>query len=228
MVNGKRQGKGRLKTHTGFVKYEGAWHDDKRCGYGVTKTSQSLHEGNYVDDLYEGAGIVLWRDGERYSGYFRQGKLHGYGRYEWTNGDVYSGQWLDGQMTGSGFLSRGTSGDQLSGHFRNGQLHGLAMKQWGAGTYDKERYVGYFRDGVQSGYGEMLCMRTNNAMKVYLSSLHGNPKYGHMNSPYKSLHHLRHSVFRGLWQDNDIGRLGDHRGCFLEKSFYRALHFAHW
>lgn len=74
LVDGKRDGKGRLINSSGIVTYEGNWKNDQRSGYGISKyDGGDCHEGNYSKDDRHGVGVFLWSDGDKYTGNFDKG-----------------------------------------------------------------------------------------------------------------------------------------------------------
>jgi hypothetical protein len=59
-------------------------------------------EWDTVSNLRDGRGIVIWKNGSRYDGYFKNGKANGYGRIIHAEGDVYEGNWSDDKVHGYG------------------------------------------------------------------------------------------------------------------------------
>jgi hypothetical protein len=43
----------------------------------------------------ESTGELKWKDGGKYVGQFKGGKIHGKGTHTWANGDIYYGEWKD-------------------------------------------------------------------------------------------------------------------------------------
>ena len=63
----------------------------------------SVYSGEVVgDNVREGRVMVIWSDGSRYDGYWREDKANGRGRLIHADGDVYEGEWLDDQASGFG------------------------------------------------------------------------------------------------------------------------------
>ena len=50
----------------------------------------------------EGKGILVWPDGSRYDGSWKDDKANGYGRLIHADGDVYTGEWKDDMAEGFG------------------------------------------------------------------------------------------------------------------------------
>lgn len=49
-----------------------------------------------MDDVKEGFGIELFRNGDRYIGNYSNGKFEGEGKYIWFNRSSYSGAFHEG------------------------------------------------------------------------------------------------------------------------------------
>lgn len=49
-----------------------------------------------------GQGILVWPDGARYEGEFRNNKANGLGRFFHNNGDVYEGEFREDKANGEG------------------------------------------------------------------------------------------------------------------------------
>lgn len=154
MKKGYRDGTGTLRERNGVILYEGDWKDDKPHGYGKKyfPRTHDRHEGSYVHGERHGLGIYLWANGDKYSGDWDKGLMHGRGRFEWAaNGEVYNGQWVKGKMTGEGIKVQ-SDGCRLQGAFVAGELHGWAEKIFSGG----DRYTGYFKNNSREGYGEYV------------------------------------------------------------------------
>ena len=41
---------------------------------------------------------MTWKNGDKYSGDFKDGKIHGQGTQIWKNGNVYEGEWQNGKI----------------------------------------------------------------------------------------------------------------------------------
>ncbi len=46
--------------------------------------------------------MLLWPDGSKYEGYFKNNMAHGRGRLIHANGEVYEGEWLNDKANGYG------------------------------------------------------------------------------------------------------------------------------
>jgi len=45
----------------------------------------------WKDDLQDGKGIEVWKDGSKYDGQYKYGNKEGYGEYYWGDGSIYKG-----------------------------------------------------------------------------------------------------------------------------------------
>lgn len=55
-----------------------------------------------ADGLFEGDGVALFLSGNKFTGSFNRGQMHGQGKYIWTDGLVYTGSFVDNKITGTG------------------------------------------------------------------------------------------------------------------------------
>ena len=44
-----------------------------------------------------GIGELMWKDGKKYKGEFKNDKREGNGIFHWRDGRIYDGQWRDGK-----------------------------------------------------------------------------------------------------------------------------------
>ena len=134
------------------VVYEGELVEGVRSGHGVlTWADGSRYEGQFKAGVRHGQGTLLLATGDLYTGEFQQDAMTGRGRFEWTNGDVYEGDFVDGERTGQGgYLWR--NGARYRGALRAGIPHGEGVYEYPDGTV----YRGQFEDGTKAGFGELL------------------------------------------------------------------------
>ena len=70
-----------------------------------------------------GKGILIWNNGNRYYGDFKEGGRTGKGTLYFSDGAIYRGDFVEGRREGYGvYLS--TDGTRSSGRFLNGRFHG--------------------------------------------------------------------------------------------------------
>ena len=55
-----------------------------------------------ADGLFEGAGYAEFTSGNKFTGEFRRGEMHGHGEYKWTDGLIYRGDFVNNKIVGSG------------------------------------------------------------------------------------------------------------------------------
>ena len=124
-ANGRRHGKGRMKSEDGEV-YEGEWVEDKREGHGTCELANGAvyvgefkkgkrdgrgtyycnngdkYIGDYKKDLRDGQGTYLLKNGDRYVGQYQAGKREGVGTFYWKDGCVDVGTFVEGKDCGDG------------------------------------------------------------------------------------------------------------------------------
>jgi len=131
------------------------------------------------DGLYQGQGVIDYRNGDTYDGSFKGGKRHGWGRFTIASrtpsgsGDMYEGEWAHDAYHGKGRITT-SMGTIFEGQFESGRPHGhcehrrkdgcllfsgeyvSGVKQ-GIGTevfQDRSVYTGEFENNVPHGLGE--------------------------------------------------------------------------
>ena len=154
-VEGRGSGYGRMEVQGpyGEIVYIGELRGGKQHGYGTYKWIAGFRKGNryegyFLDGKRNGRGVYTWSSGNRYEGYFLDGKRNGRGVYTWQDGTRYEGDFVDGKLNGRGVYTW-SSGNRYEGYFLDGKRNGRGVYTWQDGT----RYEGQFRDGKQHGYG---------------------------------------------------------------------------
>ena len=75
------------------------------------------------------------RQGLKYVGQLKKGKLHGYGNAEWRNGSWYKGQWRNGEFHGKGqYFVPGSEGFLYLGSFRDNIIDGQGVLKYNSGA----------------------------------------------------------------------------------------------
>ena len=58
--------------------------------------SMVRYEGEWVDGLHQGIGMMTWPNGQKYDGSWQKGQMHGLGVFRWQNGTCREGKWENG------------------------------------------------------------------------------------------------------------------------------------
>ncbi len=78
----------------------------------IINDSEGLYEGEVnKSNKKQGYGVQIYKNGERYEGYWVNNRPMGNGSLAYTNGDLYYGEVKDGKRHGYGSLSK-PNGDQ--------------------------------------------------------------------------------------------------------------------
>merc|ERR1712228_548829 len=103
----------------------------------IDKT-QKYTKGNVNNQCVEN-GKSVWKNGNSYKGYWKDGKRDGYGMYKWANGDEYRGNWKDNKKNGYG-MYKWANGDEYHGNWSNDVKHGQGVLKQGNKVIKKGKW----------------------------------------------------------------------------------------
>ena len=92
--------------------------------------------------------ILLFKNGDKYEGYFKNNYFNGDGTFTCKNGDKYSGKWVDSKRSGDGTLYF-HNGDKYEGNWHEGRRHGSGKMRFANGDV----YVGGWQNDKRNGQG---------------------------------------------------------------------------
>lgn len=108
-----------------------------------------LFSGCEDGDCHNGFGTYIWKngdtddrpwvDGDKYIGYFLDGKMHGQGIYYSFYGHVYNGSYINGMRSGHGTISY-KNGDKYDGDFLFDKKNGNGILTNNKGVSKNVRY----------------------------------------------------------------------------------------
>ena len=104
--------------------------------YGEYSTSEGTSTGEWLNDMLNGEGSMVWSDGSSYVGEFLDADFHGLGTYDWGDGEIYVGEWLENKFHGLGKYIW-SDGTMEFGIFYNDEL----VKKLTAELFEKEVIV---------------------------------------------------------------------------------------
>ncbi len=106
------------------------------------------YEGQFREGLFDGWGVFQYANGDRYEGEFKGDLKHGRGMFLGRNGERYEGQYAQDVRQGIGRLIM-PDGDRYVGEFRNGKVSGRGTFLYANGN----RYSGDVLNGQRHGKG---------------------------------------------------------------------------
>jgi hypothetical protein len=165
------------------------------------------YTGEYIitDDgkrIKDGKGVVIWKDGSKYTGEWKNDGYNGYGTLTYENGSVYKGTWKDFSRDGygtlilnnfdnGGFIDCLNNAKKYVGDFKDSWITG-----YGTITYnDGREYIGYFDYNELSGYGTMTWKNGAKYVGNWAGSLFNG--YGTYKLPDGS-------ISKGTWKDGKL------------------------
>lgn len=136
-------------------RYVGEYKDGKPYGKGKIYYNDGFivsYEGNFVDGMRQGQGVIVWQNGDRYEGNWENNKMNGQGTYIWSSGNKYVGQWVNDTRTGKG-TEYYTDGNRFEGYFKNGKRNGAGVEYYTNAVLGKAvRIECEWVDGKRSGF----------------------------------------------------------------------------
>jgi hypothetical protein len=120
------------------------------CKVSVSGVGESMpagvYQGQCANGKPDGSGEVVFSNGDRFKGEFRNGRIHGQGT--WTSGssgNTYTGNWFDGRRQGEGTYSWSHGSQQYVGEWVDDKRQGRGTFTWANG----DRFEGEFRNNQQ-------------------------------------------------------------------------------
>jgi len=96
----------------------------------------------------DGKGVMIFYDGSRYDGYWKNNQAHGKGRLIHSDGDCYEGDWANDKAQGKGTYAHG-DGALYTGDWEMDKQEGFGIETWPDGA----RYEGKYKNGKKEGKG---------------------------------------------------------------------------
>ena len=121
---------------------------DQQTGTGVFEWDSSTYYGDVTDGIANGAGYIVWDNGERYVGDWVWNDMTGYGTYIWPDGECYTGSYQDDLFHGAGTFSW-ADGESYTGAYVRDQRTGTGTYTWPDGSC----YTGEFANDQPTGRG---------------------------------------------------------------------------
>ena len=129
--------------------YFGELYNQKKNGMGILIYKNGrIFEGFWMNDLKHGNGFEFYNNGNTYMGEYSEGKPHGQGIFKWKSGEIYEGQFNKGLKSGEGKWF-GIRNEMYSGHWENNKPHGYGIMVFS----NKDVYKGEWKEGLKCGFG---------------------------------------------------------------------------
>jgi hypothetical protein len=116
--------------------------------------NDDIYEGEIENNLPHGNGTMIYKDGAKYTGNWKNGKKEGYGIYEFSNDDknkIYSGLFENDEICGLGLIVY-TDNTFYQGEFKRGKCEGYGKYIFDGGNI----YEGEWKNEKMEGYGKYI------------------------------------------------------------------------
>eukprot|EP01100_Stratorugosa_tubuloviscum_P000667 TRINITY_DN1148_c0_g1_i1.p1 TRINITY_DN1148_c0_g1~~TRINITY_DN1148_c0_g1_i1.p1 ORF type:complete len:886 (-),score=402.98 TRINITY_DN1148_c0_g1_i1:64-2721(-) len=148
-VNGNIEGEGTFVSGDKKVEYIGQWRENMFHGKGTLAWFMGAYDGEWVTDIKNGSGTLVYANGDIYSGEWKNDAREGYGVFENANKKLkYEGNWAKNVYDGKGKLTiEGLY--TYDGDWVEEQRNGKGVMTWNDGT----KYEGEWMKGLRAGQG---------------------------------------------------------------------------
>ena len=138
------------------------FEDNYLQGYGIieAKRYNSIFEGEFEKNKFDGYGIELFDEGSAYYGQYKNNEKSGIGTYDWGEGNQYQGEWKNGLPNGYGIFSDNKN-RIYEGEWKYGKMNGIGLFKW----EDGRKYIGMFNNDKREGFGIFFWSKP---LKIYL------------------------------------------------------------
>ncbi len=143
---------------------------------------ESVHRFNYPDGSYK----ISWKNGCTYEGPISNNKMNGKGIFKFTGGSIYNGFFKDGKMCGYGTLI----GERFkyTGQWQDDKMNGVGKIEYGNGNVYNGKWVNSMRCGfgtlttnyyTHTGLWDEICqMDWVSQSSIMMIKYEGNMLYG--------------------------------------------------
>ena len=162
--------------------YHGNWKDNKFHGKGyytyIGNTTDTLdnfiisYDGEWCNGIKQGYGIIKYKNGESYYGYFHDDHKHGEGKYYNKNGSLKcNNKWYNDKPIENEIITEYYDNSNLkyTGYFNDEGWYGKG-KEYFRNNELHIKYNGNFDQGEYNGYGELYYENNNLKYKGYFLS----------------------------------------------------------
>ena len=136
-------------------------------GKGIYKYSNgAVYEGEFVNNLKNGIGVMVWQSGDKYIGEWKAGNITGKGKLIYKDGRIYEGDFLKDQIEGKGTMIY-KDGSKYIGDFKNGLKNGQGKYTYANGTIEEGEFINsIYQNPMNASY---TCVKgdCNNGIGTY-------------------------------------------------------------
>jgi len=195
------------QTKTDNSSVTGCVHGDCVNGQGAyTYASGNKYVGYWKDGKRNGQGTVKFANGAKYVGPWKDDKRNGQGTFTWASGNKYVGQWKDDKFNGQGTFTW-ASGNKYVGHYEDGKRNGQGTHTWADGTKQEGQWVDDEFYGASLGDSSEDTIEQESAEAAVKAMVYEIPELGISVRDYIGSHVVAH-ISEGVWSKGMQSREG--------------------
>ncbi len=131
---------------SGAVLSRGSEEEDAMSYSPAESNSKDIYKGSLANNKFEGKGILIKVNGDKYTGEFKEGLFNGNGKYVWSDSSKYEGDWKNNKMSGYGIFID-NRGNRYVGEWLDNMKNGNGTQTLANGTKFAGQWKNNFLDG---------------------------------------------------------------------------------
>ena len=188
-------------------------------GFGIyiwgsdTKWAGQKYIGYWKNGKRNGQGTYYYGDGSKYSGNFVDNSLSGHGAYFWNNGNKFEGSWNTGKMEGYGTYFYADDATTETGYWSDGKFVGNSKSDYAfsnnKSTSGKTTNIGCISGNCDDGFGTYVWENGEKYTGAWLNMKRNGEGTNYFTSG---------AVYKGFWKNDMKNGIGTY--TYKKESIY--------